>query len=295
MSNTIKYHPSHVILLAICLIGPSWSTAISSTAMGATIESFLEPYHRVAIPAAEIGVLNKVSVVEGDQVAKNQVVASLDDSVLQASAKVARSAMESTGAILAAEAENESRLNQLESYKQLREQGNASPREYQRAVSEQAKAAARLQAAKEDQELRTLEYGRVQAQIQQRQIKSPISGHVVAIEKEAGEFVSPTDPIVMHVVQIDTLKAVFSVPRSSAVDIAVGQTVDLSIGYEAITAKGTIDFVSPIADPQSGTVRVKIRVANPNNKLQSGSGCRWNLANYESTDRITNSLVSPKR
>jgi RND family efflux transporter MFP subunit len=203
--------------------------------------------------------------------------------------------MESTGTILAAESENESRLNQLESYKQLREQGNASPREYERAVSEQAKAAARLQAAKEDQQLRRLEYERVQAQIAQRQIKSPIRGHVVVIDKEAGEFVSPTDPVVMHIVQIDTLKAVFSVPRSAAVDIAVGQSVDLSVGYEAIKAVGTVDFVSPIADPQSGTVRVKIRIANTDRKLQSGSSCRWNLANYESTDRITNSTAASKR
>ncbi len=290
MFNQIKHQAPLATLLAICVAGLQ-----SSAAIGGTIESFLEPLHRVAVPAAEIGVLGDVAVVEGDQVSKNQVVARLDDSVLQASAQVAKSAMESTGTILAAESENESRLNQLESYKQLREQGNASPREYERAVSEQAKAAARLQAAKEDQQLRRLEYERVQAQIAQRQIKSPIRGHVVVIDKEAGEFVSPTDPVVMHIVQIDTLKAVFSVPRSAAVDIAVGQSVDLSVGYEAIKAVGTVDFVSPIADPQSGTVRVKIRIANTDRKLQSGSSCRWNLANYESTDRITNSTAASKR
>ncbi|QDT12018.1 efflux RND transporter periplasmic adaptor subunit [Planctomycetes bacterium K23_9] len=260
-----------------------------------TIESFVEPYRRVAIPAPEIGVLADISVVEGDQVSKDQIVAKLDDSILRSSAKVARAAMESTGTLLAAESDNDSRLNQLDSYKQLKEQGNASPREYQRALSEQAKSAARLQTAKEELELRRLEFERVNVQIARRQITSPLDGTVVAIDKEAGEFVSPTDPVVMHVVQIDTLKTVFSVPRSAAVDVAVGQQVELSVGYEAITCTGTIDFVSPIADPQSGTVRVKLRIANLEGKLQSGSVCRWNLEGYESDQRISNAPTSNQR
>lgn len=271
------------VLLLLAILG-------NSQAFAGTIESFVEPYRRVAIPAAEIGVLADVVVVEGDQVSAGQLVAKLDDSVLQSSADLARAAMNSKGALLAAETENQARQEQLESYRTLRDQGNASPREYERAVNEQAKAAARLQSVHEEQELRRLEFARVEAQIEQRKIKSPIKGHVVAIDKTAGEFVSPTDPVVMHVVQLDTLKAVFSVPRHAVLDIAVGQKVELNVGFEAITCVATVDHVSPIADPKSGTVRVKLRIANQDRRLQSGSVCRWDLVNYEVEQRIS---VSP--
>ncbi|MGB7347913.1 MAG: efflux RND transporter periplasmic adaptor subunit [Pirellulaceae bacterium] len=267
----------------------------TTTLHAGTIESFVEPYRSVAISAPEIGVIADVNVVEGDVVTKDQVVAKLDDDVLQASANVARAAMDATGSLLAAESENESRLSQLDSYKQLHEQGNASPRECERALSEQMRSAARLQSAKEEQEIRRLEYERVKAQIAQRHIKSPLNGHVVLIDKEPGEFVSPTDSVVMHVVQLDTLKAIFSVSRKAAVDIAVGQQIDLSVGYEAIACTGTVDFVSPIADPQSGTVRVKVRIANADGKLQSGSSCRWNLNSYESEQQISKSSQPARR
>lgn len=260
-----------------------WTTIAQSE----TIESFVEPYRQAAVPAAEIGVLSEVLVVEGDQVSANQLVAKLDDSILQASAKVAAAAMESKGALMAAESDNDSRLQQLASYKQLQEQGNASPREYERALNEQAKAAARLQAAREDLEIRRLEFHRVKAQIAMREIKSPISGHVVLIEKERGEFVSPTDPVVMQVVQLDTLKAIFAVPQQAVVNIAIGQQVDLVVGYQSTTAKAIVDFVSPIADPQSGTVRVKLRIANTDKRLKSGSTCRWDLDSYTPEQQIS--------
>ncbi len=265
-----------------------------TVAVGETLESFVEPYRSVALPASEMGVLAEIYVVEGDRVTKDQLVAKLNDDVLLASANVARAAMESRGELKLAEAENDSRIDQLSSYERLREQGNASPREVNRAINEKIKSAAKLQTARESQEVRRLEFARVQAQINLRKIKSPLSGHVVAIEKTVGEFVSPTDPVVMHIVELNTLKVVFSVPRSAVAEIAVGQNIDLTVGFEAIACQGVVDFVSPIADPQSGTVRVKIRISNQDGKLQSGSVCRWNLAAYES-DTTISTTPTPKQ
>ncbi|NND98460.1 MAG: efflux RND transporter periplasmic adaptor subunit [Pirellulaceae bacterium] len=269
-----------MLLLAICLGTPA-------IACGDAVESFTEPYRQIAVPAAEIGVLSQVLVHEGDRVTKHQLLAKLDDTVLQASLEVARAAKTATGALRSAEAENEVRKKQLESYEALSKQGNASERERERAENEQFKAAARLQSVREELEVRRLEYERAKAQIKQRQIQSPITGHVVAIEKEAGEFVSPNDPVVMHIVQLDLLKAVFFVPQNVSSTLHVGEKIELQVGLENATCTGVIEFISPTADPQSGSVRVKVKVPNPQEEILCGVACHWELAQYDQTERIT--------
>ena len=262
---------------------------LHANAYAEQVESFTEPYRSVAVSAAEVGVLAEIRVEEGDRVLKNEIVAKLDDSVLVASLEVARAAKEAQGALLAAEAENNERQKILESYKVLQDQGNASPRECERATNEHLKSSARLTSAREDLEIRRLEYERVKVQIAQRQIKSPISGYVVKVEKEAGEFVSPTDPVVLHVVQLDSLKAIFSIPLDAVRDIQVDQRVTLTVGDPEMKCHGKVEFVSPVADPQSGSIRVKLRIVNPTGRIQSGAVCRWQLSEYETDERLTES------
>lgn len=244
---------------------------------GEEIEAFTEPYKRVAVPAAEIGVISEILVSEGDEISESQLLAKLEDSVLQSSLKVAQSAMEAKGALLSAESEMAVREKQLMSYRALLDRGNATQREFERAEADYQQSAARRQSVLEDLEVRRLEYERVKAQINQRIIQSPITGHVVAIEKEVGEFVSPTDPVIMHVVHLETLKSVFSVPLAAAEDLRVGQIVRLSLGYTGDKCDGIIEFVSPVADAESGSVRVKVRIPNREGRIQSGVVCRWNL------------------
>jgi RND family efflux transporter MFP subunit len=258
------------------------------------LETFTEPYRRVAIPAPEIGVISEILVEEGDEISNKQVLARLDDSVLRASLQVAQAAKDAVGAIRTAETELTMREKQLESYRELHERGNATQRELDRAESEYQQAASRLQSVREDLEVRRLEYERVKAQLQQRIMESPLDGFVIAIEKEAGEFVSPTDPVVMHVVHLATLKAVFSVPLDAARGLQSGATVELRVGYEAARCKGVLESVSPVADAESGTVRVRVRIPNREGKIQSGVVCRWNLE-FETPVEKTSRTKSPIR
>lgn len=241
------------------------------------VEAFTEPYKQVAVPAAEIGVIAEVFVEEGDEVTEKQILATLDDSILQSSLLVAKAAMDAVGGKQSAETEVTLRKKHLESYEKLQGHGNATQRELDRAESEYQQSLARLQSVREDLEVRRLEYLRVKSQIKHRVIEAPIDGHVVSIVKEVGEFVSPTDPIVLHVAHLKSLKVVFSAPLDAKSRLQPGNTVDLEVGYESDHCQGVIEFVSPIADAESSTVRVKIRIPNADGTIQSGVSCRWNL------------------
>ena len=271
MIETMRRNHWHLVSLFTLL------TLAATPTIGEELEAFTEPYRRVAIPAPEIGVIAEILVEEGDEVSQKQVLARLDDSVLRASLKVAQAAKDALGAVRSAETELSMREKQFESYRELRERGNATQRELERAESEFHQSASRLQSVREDLEVRRLEYERVKAQLKQRSLESPIDGFVIAIDKEVGEFVSPTDPIVMHVVHLDTLKAVFSVPMDATEDLRAGQTVKLGIGFDGTSVGGIVEFVSPVADAESSTVRVKVPIPNREGKIQSGLACRWNM------------------
>ena len=247
--------------------------------IGETIDAFTEPYLRVAIPSPENGVIKELLVKEGDIVTEKQRLASLDDSVLRSSLELALSASNARGAFRIAEADVEIKQQHLKSYQTLMEDGNATNREITRARMDLDQSRARLQSVREEQELRRLEYERVKKQIRQRQLEAPIHGVVVSISKQVGEFVSMTDPVVMEIVQLDALKAVFSVPRGEAVGLERGQMIQLDLGFDADPCEGVIEFVSPIANPESNTVQVKLRIENQDQSIQSGVTCRWAISN----------------
>lgn len=241
------------------------------------IETFTQPYLTIDVPASDMGVLTVVTVEIGTRVQKDQLLAQVDDRVLRASLALADAAVRATSSVRAAEAELALSEQQLRSYRELLAEGNATQREIDRAENNYWQATTRLLTANEEAEIRELERQRITSQIESRKIRSPIDGIVVKINKDAGEFVSPTDPIVMQVVQLDRLRAVFSVPITLVETLEKSQRVKLRCGHEGSVVEGMIEIISPVAEPESASVRVHVRIDNPKGKLRSGVLCRWDM------------------
>ena len=246
-------------------------------AVAQEIETFVEPYRAAALSTTETGVLEQIVVRDGSRVQLGQTLAWLNDDVLHAALKVAGAGMRAKAALKIAENETAICLRLFESYRALRANGNATERELERSQSDYMQAQARLENVREELAIRALEYARVQTQIEQRQIRAPFEGIVVRVDKEVGEQVSPTDPVVLHLVQIRTLKALFSVPVDAAQSLRPGHVLRLSIGNGRESRNGVIEHVSAVADAKSGTVSVTVRIPNAEGKIQSGLVCRWDL------------------
>jgi RND family efflux transporter MFP subunit len=264
----MNHHRTKTMLLMLFV-----SSVVTSKSLSAVeIETFTQPYRSVDVPSAEMGVISRVLVEEGTNVRTGQLLAQLNDNVLQSSLALAEAAMRASSSRHSAEAELTLCEEQLRSYRELQGEGNASQREVDRAETNYWQATTRLRGIREDMEMRELEHQRISAQIAARKIESPLDGIVVRIHKEAGEFVSPTDPVVMQVVQLDRLRAIFSVPVTM-----IDQRIAIQIGGTSMATEAVIETISPIADAESASVRVNVRIENPAGKLRSGVICRWEL------------------
>lgn len=238
--------------------------------LNSEIEAFSEPYRDISIAASEMGTVFHVNVREGDMVRAGDLLAGLDDQVLQAALAVARSSMNALGTLKSAEADVRMKKTELEKLKELRHRNHASQKEVDRIEAEVQIAEARVQSVMEDLEMKRLEAKRIEVQIEQRRVRSSIDGVVTEVLKDQGEFVSPSDAVIVRVVQLDPLLIVFSVPVHRRNELTAGQQVNLQISGEETSTEGTVEYVSPTPDNSNTSVRVKVRLPNTGNKRQSG-------------------------
>ncbi len=234
------------------------------------IEAFTEPYRDIAVAASEMGTLAVVNVKEGDVVRQGEIIAVMDDDVLQASLEVARRSMSVEGMLQSAQADLDMRRAEQDKLKQLRERNHASQQEVDRVQTEIRVAEARLLSVREDLEVKQLEFRRIESQLAQRSVRAPMDGVISDLSREAGEFVSPSDPTIARLVQLDRLLIVFSVPLAQRNDIEKDQVVNLRIGRSEELVQGLVEYVSPTPDSSKSSVRVKVRLPNADHCHQSG-------------------------
>ncbi|MFM9964545.1 MAG: efflux RND transporter periplasmic adaptor subunit [Planctomycetaceae bacterium] len=254
-------HPTPAFCLAL----------LAASASAAEIEGFTEPHRTIDVAAVESGIIIDVLVKEGDKVTKDQPLAELNQDVLKATLEIARAQRDATSALKSAEAELKLRADRLDKLKILRDRGNASEEEVFRADLEHEVAAAHVLAAKENHEIKSLDHDRIRLQLNQRTVKSTIDGFVTHIHRDTGEFVAPTDPIVMTIVQLDPLAVVFSVPASVAANFQPNQSLPVRINGEKKLADSKIEIISPVINAESQTVRVRVLIPNPGYKYRSGA------------------------
>ncbi len=248
--------------------------ALASTAASAqTLLSFTEPYETVLVAAPEAGIVAKIAVREGDRVSQGQVIASLDDEVLRASLAAAGAKARARGELAAAQAACDIRRRRVDKFRELRQQGHASPEEVEQAEADLAIAEANLISAQEARQQAQLDADRIRAGVQRRVIRSPIDGVVLMLHKRAGEAVGGGDAQVATLVKLSALRVTLYLPTSRAARLKPSDTVPLRFADSGRRARGRVEFVSPVTDSDSGTVRVVVVIDNPLGEFRSGVRC----------------------
>lgn len=250
-----------------------------------SVDGFTEPWQRLQVAALESGLIDTMDVEEGTVVTKGQAIAQLDRDLQRANLEVARKSMEAKGQQAEARAELQVAALRLEKLKTLLSRQSASTEEVEKAERDRDIAAARLQIAEEAAAVSAAEFERARIQLERRTVRSPTDGIVTDIRRHLGEYVLPSDPTVMTIVQLNPLRATFSIPASRVGKLAAGKTVLIRLTSSAAPVTGSIEFVSPVTTAQSGTVTVKVRVPNPDHRYRAGEKCELQLG--EAPSQVT--------
>jgi RND family efflux transporter MFP subunit len=123
-----------------------------------------------------------------------------------------------------------------------------------------------------DLEAAKLEYQLTLTALDEKTIKSPLSGIVVKRYKEPGEAVDRTEKL-FDIVNIDQVYVQFYLDPSLINKLAVGDRISVHFGaiYQGPQQyDGAIAFIDPRIDAASGLFRVKILLDNPDHIIKAG-------------------------
>ena len=241
------------------------------------IDGFTEPYRTVEVAAPEMGIITAVKVRVGDHVNKGDVVVTLDDDIHHLLAESALARKDARGRYDSALAELKLRQTRHAKLKEVVARGHGRSEEVERAKTDIEIAAANVLMVDDDIRLRALEHRRLVQELERRKVRSPLDGIVSQNLREVGEFVAPIDPRVVTIVQLDQLLAKFSLRRSRAEHLEIGDVLPVRFPNLTEAVAGTVEEISPVIDAESGTIRVKLKVENADGKLRSGQRCALEL------------------
>ncbi len=206
---------------------------------------YTEPSRIAQAAFAEAGVIASIHVKEGAKVTGGQVLAWLNADTLRQDLGIAQEQLRLQAL----------RYDQINA---LHKAGNVSMEENEKAKSDLAVADLRVK--------------RILAQLDERCLRAPFDGIVTKINREVTESVSAAQTEVLTLVQLDSLKATLHLPEKTAGALALQDEVDLLL-EDTITVKGRVEFISPVVDAASRTIRVTFRIPNSDGKLRSGVRC----------------------
>ncbi len=240
-----------------------------------------EPVEEVELAFSEAGVIAEIPVEEGDVVEKGQVLARLDNRILEVGLKIARVRAKSGAGQKSARAQLGTKQRRLKELERISKGGGVNTDELSTAGAEVEIAEAKLMEADVQAKENQLKVEQIQAQIERRTLSSPIDGIVEkTFRDEAAAVGGGADPV-MTVVRLNQLALVVYVDAAMGAHLEVGQKARVTPLSGGDEGTAVVAFVSPVTDPSSGTTRIRLLLDNRAGKHRSGRKYRVAFAEGE--------------
>jgi membrane fusion protein (multidrug efflux system) len=204
------------------------------------------------------GVVKSIMVTEGDKVTKGQVLALLDDAVLQENIQEVQTSLDLAKTL-------------YEKQKGLWDQKIGTEVQYL--------------SAKSNYESLQKRFAGLQQQDDMTKIKSPIDGTVDAVKLKVGESVAPGLPTI-QVVNDEELKVKGNVAEAYISDIHPGDSLSLIFPDLHDTVISTATYVSRAIDPVNRTFNVEVKLPQ-NANYHPNMIAMMNIVDYANRSAIT--------
>lgn len=194
---------------------------------------------------------------EGDFVAKDSILARLDDTEINISYEQAKIQLEQAKTTLTDEENNYKRNTELKKSELISEQDFQT-------------AAANYKKAKLDYRDKLENFKNLELQLSYTKIKSPAEGYVTERLIEVGDKVNSNDHV-YTVEDFDPLLIKVYVPSSDVLQLKTGLKAEIM--SDILTGhvfNGNVKLINPRIDVQSGTVKVTVEVFDKTMKLKPG-------------------------
>ena len=274
MKRAITINVQSYVAIVVCV----WAS-VGGAAAEVLVRGISTPIHDVILSAPAGGTVSTtggivalIHVSEGDKIKKNQILIELDKRQEELGVERSELILDDKSEVVAAEQKVRTLKTDLDSTQKLFEATGSISKEalavkeleYKVAVAEKD----RLEAAEKRQDI---ELRMAKELLKQKIISSPLNGRVVRLFKQVGEGCRAQDPLIRVV---DISKFYFEANLEAALGslLKLNDRVEIAFrsGEKQERISGSLIFVSPVIDPSSGLLRVKILCENMDEQIKPG-------------------------
>jgi RND family efflux transporter MFP subunit len=244
----------------------------------AGFDCLIEPNMVIDINSSVQGKIEKILVQRSDLIEQGQLLVELESEIEKATVALATARTGMDAELKERRVSNAFAKRKLARFDVMYQDEVVPLHTKDEVATEASLAELKLKEALEEKTITELELKRAQAFLNQRSVKSPITGVVVERFKSPGEFVE--DEPILRIAQLDPLSIEVILPASMFGTIATGQLA--SISPEAPKNgeyQAEVTIVDRVIDASSGTFGVRLELPNPDHTLPGGLKCTVSFLN----------------
>lgn len=278
-----------------------------SAPVSLTVTGMVEAKRDAVLPFGTGGTISAISVTKGSKIGQGQLLATLDTKYYQKEVEVAASQVEEAAARKSqtlkgatSQAIEQQRLqvksaqtrldkarqdvavgenlfvggaisqSEINDRKRALSQAEIDLKNSQLALDELLRGAEPEDVAVANASIKqaTGQVERAKKSLDDAKIEAPFAGTIVDVYKQTGEQASPGEQII-HLVDLSEVKVTLDVTNDLIAQFREKEKVQIVSG-DGKKSPGTVTFVSPVVDKQTGKYRVEVTVANPDSYWRGG-------------------------
>ena len=239
-------------------------SSLSATSVAETmpqLSCLLQPSEHINLSSSATGIVREVHVERGQEVKKDEVLVSLNDSVERASLATHHAKMDFA----------KRKLDRNQS-----------------VFDENMLSDFALDELRTEYELAKLIAGEAQERLNLRKITSPIDGIVIQRHVSAGEYIGEQPALALAAIDPLYAEVVLRADKYGSIDEGMQVAIEIANG-EKTRVPGEVKIVDKLIDGASGTFGIRIEIPNPENTIPSGLKCQVlfnnSLANHEAPSK----------
>lgn len=225
------------------------------------------------------GVVAEAPVAEGDRVEAGDRLLVLEQTIEDLELERLERDWRDTSELIAARGRLDLIEEQFASLTQLFSQsGSVSRDELRRLELERFSAIAQVAQLELREEQQRLDYEIGVGRLAQRTLRAPVAGQISQVTAKPGEWVQAGDPVVELIDSgVNFVRLNLRSHETAGLSAGMPASVEIEGGHR----EGRVSFVSPVADPASGRVEVKVEFENPDFQIRPGLSARVRLLEAE--------------
>ena len=259
-------------------VGLACQVAMTAPASAEWFDCVIDPAVVVKVGSQVPGLLESVLINRGDRVVAGQVIARLASDVETATVALMSEQAESTSEIEAQQARFDLAMKKLARTEELVKRNISSRGDLEESVAEMEVVKREVAIAEMRRRAAGLELNRARTVLEQKTIRSPISGVVIERSLSKGEYLDQ-DGKLATIAQLDPLFVETFLPVSQFGNIKKGMSAVVQPN-EPIggTHEGVVKVVDQVFDAASSTFGVRVELGNVDHLLPAGHRCKVSFA-----------------